>query len=791
MLRVAKWTSIGVGVLLVISVGVVFWLLSASRPTLHGDRVVDHLSAKVLIKFDSLARPYVEASTLEDAFTAQGWLHGNNRLFQMELFRRAGRGHLSEFLGSGLLEQDRALWRAGVPQFAEKLQSQASDEMRTLVTAYVAGVNAAIEDYRVLPPEYVLMGKTPRPWTEADVFAVGALMAFQTANNQENEILRLALKQHLSDEAFEIFLPHEETWSDYAYVLALVPDRSWSRRTTLDAIDEINRLDVLDTDLLPSLKFGSNGWVVAPEESATGAALFAFDSHDDLSIPNLFYEVNLFFGENESIRGWSVPGLLGVINGYNHNIAWGLTNIGDTQDLYVETRSNSDPTQFLSDGEWYSANQTRVEIPLASGQSEQLTITHTRNGPLIVEDPPISLAWTGNRIEDGGLEAFIAMNRATDWEAFNRAADGLVAPTTNATYADIHGTIGFRTLGRLPIRGHGVGLWPLDGSRTETAWQGFVPPEQNPVAQNPETGFLAAANARVSPPDTLVLVSADNAAPYRITRIKDILSSSESLTVDDMAALQTDWYDQQAAWVLPVLLDAMQTKALTETESQALKLVQDWRVSPISAPDSAGALIYQTWYLETARAVFEDRLGSDLYQRVSKRNYLLNHAVDRLLLIEPDNSWWEADRSGKITRAFQKSVSDLVETHGSEPSTWQYGDAHRLGLKHELAKEVPSLGPLFNTRELPWGGSTATVGRASWRYDRGFDVTAAATVRVVGELSADGVRLRSVIPGGQAGHPMSKHYRDQFRLYADGGYVSTTPPSDPAVLSVVRLVPSE
>ena len=246
--------------------------------------------------------------------------------------------------------------------------------------------------------------------------------------------------------------------------------------------------------------------------------------------------MHLFFGEGRQLRGWSVAGLPGVINGFNENIAWGFTNIGDTQDLFVETRSPEDPLLFRDGEDWYRVRTETVSIPVKGGEPEQLVIIHTRNGPLVNDEPALSLAWTVHHIPRPSLDSMLACNLAGNWEQFTAALDAFPAPTLNATYADVHGDIGFRTAGVLPRRGAGQGLMPQDGSDPAAHWQGMVPPADMPERANPASGFLAAANARVNAAGNGPLVSADNAAPYRIARIRQVLAGTHLVSFEEMQA---------------------------------------------------------------------------------------------------------------------------------------------------------------------------------------------------------------------------------------------------------------
>ncbi len=733
--------------------------LRLSLPQTTGQLVLAGLESSVSIHFDNWQRPYVQAASLGDALQAQGWLHASNRLWQMELLRCAGRGRMAELLGADLLPTDRELWRAGVPQLAARLEANAGARTLALIDRYLAGVNPAIQAYPLLPPEFLLLGAGRPHWGRRDVFALGALMAFQSANNMHNELLRLALANRLDAERFALFLDQPGARGNYPFVLP-APREALTR-----AMDRLALTDPASNPRLPRLGFGSNGWVVAPGRSASGAALYAFDSHDELGLPDLFYEVHLFFGEGRQLRGWSVAGLPGVINGFNDKIAWGFTNTGDTQDLFLETRSPDDPLLFRDSDQWYRARTEEVSIPVKGGEPETLVITHTRNGPLVSEQPPLSLAWTVHYLKRPSLDSMLAFNLAGNWEEFTAALDAFPAPTLNATYADAHGTIGFRTAGAIPRRGAGDGLLPQDGSDPAARWQGMVPAAEMPQASNPASGFLAAANARVNTAGNGPLVSADNAPPYRIARIQQVLAGKKKISPEDMRALQMDWTDGQAQLLLPTLLAELDRAALDPAARAALPLLQQWITAPLASPDSAAALLFQQWYLALARQVFEEPTG-ELYPRLLRRAYLLNNALDHLLLHQDQSPWWRGDKPAQLSAALNEAVALLTRQLGSQRN-WRLDQLLRVELRHELGRAATALGWLFNEPDQPWGGSTATVGRARYSYARPFAVTAGATVRAVAEMRP-APRVSSVLPGGQSGHPLSPHYTDQYPAWLAG-----------------------
>jgi penicillin amidase len=775
------------GVLLLV-VGVLGWLALRSVPMDPPRATVAGIGAPVEIRYDAARRGFVSAATLGDALFAQGWLHGRERLWQMELLRRAGRGRLAEALGEGLVATDRELWTAGVPQLGARLAANASSFLQAQVASYVAGVNAALTEQRHAPPEFLLAGFEPEPWTAADVFAVAAVVAFQSGRNYHNELLRLALATELTAEQFAWFLPDERGFPEFPYV---VPE-GVTRTGAHAALAAADALSPLDAAGLASAALGSNGWVVSPARSATGHALFAFDSHDAFAMPSLFYEVHLFFGSDGRIRGWSVPGLPGVINGYNRHLAWGLTNIGDTQDLFVEQShpDNGDDQaaalRFLGPNGWYEARVERVEIPVKGRPPELLEIVHSRHGPLIRRDPPLALRWSGHAIGELGMDAFLRLNLADDRASFEAALNDLPVPSANVTYADTAGTIGFRTVGLLPRRRAGRGLVPHPGAGDGHGWDGFLPVAELPRRLNPPEGYLAAANARVSA-DPAPLVSADNAPGYRMRRLRQVLSRPGRLTLADLQKLQVDWYNAQAELLLPVLLPAVVEAAATERERRAAAVLAAWQQRPVNAPDLAAPVIWEHLYLALAEAVFAPALSSALYQRLLANNYVLNHALDRVLLDGGDSPWWRGDRAAVIGQAFRAAVAAAAGRLAGAPDTWRWDAVQALEMPHELAG-VPLVGRLVSRGPYPWGGGPATVGRARYRYHQPFRARAGATVRVVAELAPE-IRARAIMPGGQSGHPAGAHYADQLPRWLAGELdpIAGTPAELGA--PVTRLVP--
>ena len=712
-----RWLLVGVGLLALLCVSA-YAFLARSLPD-DPDRLQSPVRSEVRVHYDAYRRPFVRAESVEDAFFAQGWLHARERLWQMELLRRAGRGRLAEVLGEGMLETDIELWRVGVPQLAEHLSEHSSARTQRLVRAYVSGVNHALGDLQ-RPPEFLLAGIELSEWTALDVYAVGALTAFESGRNYSNELLRLALSQAFDEQSFEIFLPRET--AGYPYVL----DDADGLNAALERAD---RAVAARQQLLAGLSLGSNGWAVSPSRSATGNALFAFDSHDAFSMPNLLYEVHLFH-EAGSVRGWSVPGLAGVINGYNDFLAWGFTNIGDSQDLFIEPSAAG-------------VRREQVQIPVRGQPPHALEIVHSPHGPLISHSPPLALSWSGHRTGALGMDALYDMNLAGSWPEFADALDRFAAPSANVTYADVDGRIVFRTVGLLPVRSEGNGLVPLAGA----GWKGFVSPEDLPMQVNPSKGFVAAANARVHAGTPLV--SADNAPGYRMRRLLARLTEARTFDVEDMRALQLDRYNGQAALLLPALM----------REVDVDPVLSRWAEAPVSNPGSEAAVLFERWYALIASEVFLPALPEGLAHRLLRASYVLNHALDRLILHDESSPWWRGERQQILQRAYDEA--------GSQARGDALADVQRLVFRHEMSGAFPGAGALFDRQHAGAGGGNASLHRARHRYTDLFAARGGATVRSVIDMRSP-PRAYSVIPGGQSGHPLSAHYDDQLEAYASG-----------------------
>ncbi|MEM7098869.1 MAG: penicillin acylase family protein [Pseudomonadota bacterium] len=753
-------------ILLFVAGGVYIWWHSAV-PTYSGtfQTGVKH---PVTISFDDKARPYVIAQNWEDAYFAQGWLHARERLWQMEMFRRAGKGRIAQVLGPSGLNTDIELWRAGVPELAQRLTDNTSRTLHHYIEHYTAGVNAWLTSGANLPPEFVLAGFEVEPWATEDVYALGALMAYQSANNKSNELLRLALQKQLGDEAASIFSIDRK--------LSPTDDDHLKTSHFTDRIEQINLSYAVSNPRLRAPSSGSNSWAVSPQLTESGKALFAFDSHDAMDLPNLTYDIHMFVGE-EQIRGASVAGLLGVINGYNEFMAWGFTNIGDSQDLFVETRDITRPGYFKDKNGWYRAPSQELRIPVKGKEDYALTLVITKNGRLISDEPAISARWAPLESHTQGLDALYKLNRATSYQEFMAAMDEFVAPSANVTYADITGRIAQRTIGLLPRRGLGKGLVPLDGSKPSHRWQGMLDMRQLPRLENPQSGYVLAANEPFH--KGAPLVSADNATGYRAERITEYLAQNAPHSIASMQTLQTDTKNLQATQILPRMLKAIPDDLLTEPEKQYRTALVAWLDEPYDQADRVEPLLFAMWYQNLIAELFQKNLGEALYNQLLGRTYLVNEAIDRHLLMTKSTQW---DIHPALVTSFKTSVAYLERQPAMD-----WGGLHQLTLNHAMSGAFPFSEVLLDRGPYRADGGNTTVGRARYSLRRPYAISGGATSRLVLEMSQP-IQAYMTAPGGQAGHPGSRHYNDQTQDWLDGNYdrIPDYPDSD---MRTIQLLP--
>jgi penicillin amidase len=786
-----------VSLLAVLVVGGVFWLRT-SLPELDGETTLAGLNSNVTALRDNDGIVTIKADSDLDAYRALGYLHAQDRLWQMDFMRRAGAGRLSEVVGSATLRIDRLMRTLGFYQLAAASYPKLSPEVRSALDAYSAGVNAYMETAKgAWPLEFYLLRYTPEPWTPADSLVWGRLMALQLSGNWRSELLRARLGSFLKPAQIR------DLWPDYP-TDAPVALTDLERKATLDPLES------LPWSLTP--KHASNSWVLSGSRTTTGKPILANDPHLALDAPGLWYLVDIQTPSGR-LRGASAPGVPFVVLGQNDNVAWGYTSTeGDTQDLFVEKLDPENPERYQTP-QGFTAFDTRDEIIRIRGEEDVvLTVRNSRHGPIVDElssaedltgsaatagtkdDTAIALAWTALRDDDLIPQAIYGFNRARNWPEFLAASRYFHAPQQSVIYADRSGDIGLIVPGRVPVRAKGDGRVPAPGWNDDYAWTGLIPFEELPRGVNPASGYLIAANNRIVDKTFPHLIAADWSNQYRAARAREQIDATPKGSIEDSTALQTDILSLPARQIMPILLN---TNTDHQQSVEALRMLSTWDFR--MERNRPEPLIYNVWLDKLNAALLEDELGSEFASFRKPKTELLVRILSGESAEGSALDWCDRiDRDGPQTcndmlaSSLIEALAELETEFGSGMGEWRWGDVHRATLPHPILSRIPVLDRLFDIGVETDGGSE-TLMRASMSFNgpltTRFNDRHGAGYRAVYDL-ADPDNSRFMISTGQSANPFSEFYGSLTERWRDGRYITIDGKKTNAVHRLV-MMPSE
>jgi penicillin amidase len=758
-------------------VGLGYGALTVRRywPETDGTIQVDGLQAEVIVVRDDWGIPHIYASNTHDLFFAQGYVHAQDRFWQMEFWRRIGSGRLSEILGESALDQDRFIRTIGWHRAAARDLERLDDEALQALEAYAQGVNAYISARRGrLGLEFTILGLTgtkfePEPWTPFNTITWGKVMAWDLSGNRTEELLRANIAARLGSSAVDALAPpHSEEYP----VIVPHPLTEASLRTVGEPALETLALGTGE-------HLGSNSCVIAKDRTETGMPLLANDVHLGIQMPSIWYEIGLHcepLGPDcpYNVVGASFASSPGVVIGHNDRIAWGLTNLGpDVQDLFIEKVNPENPNQYEFQGQWRDMEIIREEIQVAGWEEPVVVnVRVTHHGPIIndvgggTEEAwsfgwqPLALSWTA--LEPGTLfQSVLRLDQARNWEAFREALSYWDAPSQNVVYADVDGNIGYQAPGRIPIRASGDGTMPVPGWTGEYEWLDMIPFDDLPRAFNPPEGYIVTANNAVVEEDYPYLLTKDWDPGYRAQRIVELIEAESAPSTADMRAIQADHAPVWAQEVLPYV------RALSSDEprlTEALELLRTW--DGRAARDSSAAALFEVFRLQLIDATVADELGQDLLEKARSRvmDALLN------LLPDPSSPWFDdvttpesETRDDILLRALEEAVEELSETQGSNMDRWRWGDLHTATFLNQSLGQC-GIGPveaLFNRGPFAVDGSLATVNQADYSLSEPYGVETVASYRQIIDLG-DLTRSLSLHTTGQSGHPFHRHYDDMI-----------------------------
>lgn len=817
----ARWAAyVSVGVVLALVAGLVVGVVLVRRPfpQTEGEIELPGLASEVTVLRDEQGIPQIYADTTTDLMRAQGYVHAQDRFYEMDVRRHITAGRLSELFGETTLETDKMVRTMGWRRVAERELALLDPETRSALEAYSDGVNAYLDDHSLteISLEYTVLSAsgldyTPEEWTPVDSLAWLKAMAWDLRGNMDEEIARVMSSVGHTDQQMDRLFP-DYPYAEHRPIVgqgALVDGRYEPDATgpgsrnparpayTADQVAALARAREA-VEAIPALLgkgdgIGSNSWVVDGAHSATGAPLLANDPHLGTSVPGIWYQVGLHCRTVSDecpyeVSGFSFSGVPGVVIGHNADIAWGFTNLGpDVTDLFLE-KVNGDG--WLHDGEYHPLRTRTETIEVRDGDDFELTVRETDHGPLLSDvstelstvganaDAPhevgrgngfaVALQWTALE-PSTTADAILLLNKASDWDEFRAAAAEFAVPAQNLVYADREGHIGYQAPGRVPIRKSGNdGSVPAAGWLPENDWSGhYIAFDALPKLFDPEEGFIVTANqAVINPSDYAPYLTDDWDFGYRSQRIRELILAEGELSVDEMAELQLDDHNELAETLVPHLLDIRLPRGYRDDGQRVLA---EWDLRQDAT--SAGAAYFNVVWRNLLELTFADELRESAQPDGDSRWW----RVVEDLLASPADSWWDdketdaVERRDDILRAAMLAASDeIIRLLARNPDAWEWGRLHRLDLRNQTLGEsgIGAVEALFN-RDFRIGGGGSLVNATSWDAREGYEVTSAPSMRMVVSL-ADFDDSRWINLTGNSGHAFHSNYTDQTELFVEG-----------------------
>ena len=790
-LRIFYWMF----AIVVIAAGAVaWWFVYRPLPQIDGMASLPGLQQEVTVERDQWGVPHIRAASLEDMVEAQGYVMAQDRLWQMDLLRRVARGQLSEILGPTTVSIDKDFRTLGFGRAAERDATLLDDEARKLMEAYARGVNKFIEQHqKSLPLEFSLLRYKPQPWKPSDTLAISGYMYRTLTDTWERELSRAKVAERAGvDRSKDLF--SEEAAMDHFVIGDPNSLDDGSQRSAADADDEEDDDDMqpdtvlkagrgstssgvapdgapdLTSALLPSIRgfldesrseirqgLGSNNWVVSGAHTATGKPLLANDTHLELTIPSIWYEIHLT-GPGWNVKGFTLPGAPMVIIGHNDRIAWGFTNNGaDVQDLYIETFNPASADEYRVKGAWTKAQIIDETIRVKGQADEHLQVVVTRHGPVVHRDGDRAYALRWTATEPGGLaNSYNWLGKALNWNEFRNVMKHVWGPGQNAVYADVDGNIGYVMAARVPIRKKGHGEVPVPGDTDDYEWAGYIPFDQLPQALNPESGLIVTANARVVGPNYKPYLTDRWEEPYRTARIYDLLHDRHDLRPEDMLKVQTDTYSYPHVFVADQLIAA--SKTVKPKDARAQKLIEglkDW--NGIADANSAEVSFLHA----TRRAATEILLEPFLGMETALYQWRSNAFLQKILTDRPAKWLPSAYKNYDelLAAAADRAVDKLAEQSGSPRiEDWAWKRFNSLNMVHPIG-HAGALKWFLSITDKPQSGTVYSI--------RAATKTHGPAMRFVANPGNwDNSIL--LIPAGQSGQLGSSHYSDQFSYWYEG-----------------------
>ena len=799
-----------------------FYISRKPFPQISGTLRVSGLQGNVTVIRDKWGVPHIYADSPHDLFLAQGYVTSQDRLWQMEFWRRIGAGRLSEVLGKSALGNDLFIRAIGWRRASEADYKLLGPEERDVLQWYADGVNAFVNTHKDnLPLEFTILGLTGakftlEPWTPVDTLTWGKVMAWDLGGNWDDELLRSRLLTKYGDERGAQII--NALWPSYPSNHPIIVPTGVAWQNLGDgALTEAADLRALMQTGKDGI--GSNNWVIAGSRTTTGKPLLANDMHLGIQMPSIWYEVGLHCRTVSAscpynVTGFVFPGVPGVVVGHNDKIAWGVTNLGpDVQDLYVEHVNLKNPNQVEFQGQWEDVQVIPETVrvmgkslpedfePTANMQVSYDAATNTtnvvfnvrvtRHGPILndvvksLRNSPDAVAMKWTAIQPGAsvVPALLMIDRAQNWNDFREALRHWDIAAQNFVFADVDGNIGYQATGLIPIRANPAktggagsdGSLPVSGWTGEYEWTGYIPFDKLPSRFNPQDGFIVTANNAVVDGKYPYFISRDWDAGYRAQRITDMIRAKDKLSADDIKAIHGDGTVLFADQLMPYL---KVLQASTPTQKAALDALMKW--DRVAKRDRVGASVFEALTYHVVEDTFGDELGPSLAEDYVSAGPTQRAAIAALLDRSNDPMWNDIGTTDRtetrddiLQRAFEDTCKELEAQLGGDVAKWNWGRLHTTTFRNGSLGQsgISIIEAIFNRGPVVTDGTGIAVNATSFGPgpDDRYTVMWGPSERYIADL-ADWTRSLSVHTTGQSGQPYSKHYDDFIDLWRNIQY---------------------
>lgn len=760
------------GLLIVLVAISLFFFIQHLKPEYEGEKKLEGLSAQVKVHFDSYGIPHIYGETEEDAYKALGYVHAQDRLWQMELLRRIATGRLSELFGDLTVENDKFFLSVGIHKQTERIVStlDKNQPYYKLTEAYLEGVNSFVEQGPT-PIEYYLLGIDKTPFTIEDVFNTIGYMSFSFVMAQKTDPIVSSIKAKYGSEYIkDLFLDYPESATHIENYSSMNEDYT--------AIS--NHINNLFNQVGIPVFSGSNSWVVSGEKTKSKQVLFANDPHIAYSQPAVWFEAHIATPTYERY-GYHIGGVPFPLLSHNRDYATGLTMFeNDDADFYMEVLNPENQLQYKTDTGWKNFTTREETIHVKDSEPISFSVYETHHGPIINKvvpsietQSPVSLYWIYTALDKNLIETTYNFNYAKNIKDFESHLPSLHAPGLNVMYGDAQGNIGWWACAQLYER--------LDTNHPKMIKEGvfdkdshlkMLPFSQNPKAVNPDWGYVYSANNASKTIDGNS-IPGYYAPENRAKRIVELLDQKDDWTLEDFKEMIVDDTSAVLPEQIKALLPSVDRSKLSASMIQSLEELSKWKGD--YDKNTSNPSLFHRWEYEFLKATFEDEIGPE-----TTMNFINSHLSKKLVapLMKKEASVWYdnittvsvEDKTAIVTSSFIAAYESLVSDYGSNPKDWKWGKLHQLESPHALGS-VKALRSFFNVGPMPISGAREVINAVNFRYtgENYFPVNGGPSTRRIIDFS-DVEHSVSVLPTGQSGNPFSKHYDDQAELYIAGKF---------------------